>query len=176
MAPSTEDQIVAYLRQQDQRAVPLVYKKYARALLGIAAQIVKDPETAEDVLQEALVKIWRNGPQYDASKGRLFTWMLNIVRNSAIDKVRSKAFRQQAANIQSVENFVSQESGGYSFPIETIGLRDLLNKLELKHREVVEVVYFGGRTHQEAAEELGIPLGTLKTRMRSALLELRKYL
>ncbi|TAE60399.1 MAG: sigma-70 family RNA polymerase sigma factor [Bacteroidetes bacterium] len=171
-----EDRIIELMREKDQRAIPLIHKKYSRALLGVVLHIVKDQETAEDVLQEALVKIWRNSDQYDPSKGRLFTWLLNVARNTAIDKIRSKAYRQQAANIRPDENFVSEQGEGYSIPVDHIGLKELLLKLDPRQQEVIQVVYFGGRTHQEAAEELDVPLGTLKTRIRMALTQLRKYL
>lgn len=171
-----EEQIIEWMREKDQRVIPLIYKKYSRALLGVVLHIVKDEETAEDVLQEALVKIWRNSDQYDASKGRLFTWLLNVARNTAIDKIRSKAYRQQAANIHPDENFVSEQGEGYSIPVDHIGLKELLLKLDPRQQEVIQVVYFGGLTHQEAAEELDVPLGTLKTRIRMALTQLRKYL
>lgn len=165
---------MAWLHAKDKRAVQAIYLQYRDALFGIVFRIVKQESIAEDVLQDALVKIWRNGPSYDAKKGRLFTWLLNICRNAAIDKVRSKAF-QRGQNIQDVEHIVSREKDSPSYQLNTdqIGLKDWVAKLEPKYREVIEVVYLQEHSHREAAKKLGIPLGTLKTRVRDAIKALR---
>ncbi|MDX2286789.1 MAG: sigma-70 family RNA polymerase sigma factor [Bacteroidia bacterium] len=173
-----EEQIIALLKKQDQGAIPLIYKHYGRALMGVAEQIVKDREMARDVLQDSLVKVWKYAAQYDPAKGRLFTWLLNICRNTAIDRTRTKTFRFERSNIQTIENVVSEPTSAASYTpgVEHIGLAELVGKLDERQRVALETVYFGGRTHEEAAEELGVPLGTLKTRIRAALMELRKLM
>jgi RNA polymerase sigma factor (sigma-70 family) len=89
----SEQELVILLQQRDNRAYSYLYDNYSAALNGIIRPIVNDNEQADDVLQEVLINIWRKIEFYDASKGRLFTWFLNIARNAAIDKVRSKGFR-----------------------------------------------------------------------------------
>lgn len=151
-----------------------VYERYAPALLGVISRMVNDDHLAEDILQEAFVKIWHNAASYDASKGRLFTWMLNICRNLSIDKMRSKGFKTGKATI-SDETRLYEDPGKIYDAIrpETIGLREMVDKLKPEWRELIDLVYFKGYTQQEVAEALQMPLGTVKTRLRSAILELR---
>lgn len=173
----TEAQIVALLIAGDTRAIDQIYHQYGSNLLGIIFRIVGDQEIAEDVLQDAFVKVWKNAASYDTSKGRLFTWLLNICRNTAIDRIRSAEFKFKQ-KIQNPSNPVSIESEKqtYSFNPDNIGVREWVDKLRPEHAEVIEMVYLTGYTHEEAAEKLGLPLGTLKTRLRSAIKTLRENL
>jgi RNA polymerase sigma-70 factor (ECF subfamily) len=140
-------------------------------------RIVNNTEVAEDIFQDAIVKIWKNGSSYDSSKGRLFTWMLNICRNRAIDILRSKEYKKNL-KIQGDENFVinTAEQQTYKFNPDHIGVKEKLDMLEPEYLEAINIVYYGGFTHAEAAEKLNIPLGTLKSRIRIAIRELRKTL
>lgn len=129
---------------------------------------------AQDILQEAFVKIWKHADHYDPSKGSLFTWMLNITRNLAIDKIRSAGYRNQE-KIQALdENVYNNSKLIETLNPNTIGLHKLVDQLEDKYRMVIDLIYFGGFTQQEVQEKLGIPLGTVKSRIRIALRELRK--
>jgi RNA polymerase sigma factor (sigma-70 family) len=167
---------VARLQNRDQVAFTQLYYNYSNTFLGIISRIVKDDqELAKDVLQEAMVKIWNNIESYDPSRGTLFTWMLNICRNMAIDKTRSKLYRNQRLN-QSLEINPVLENRLQDLPrTETIGVRKMIETLDPTLREVVDAVYIMGYTHAEASEKLHIPLGTVKTRLRNAIVELRKY-
>ena len=171
-----ESIIIDLLQKGDKDAIPLIYSNYKAVLFGNIKRIVKRQEVAEDVFQEALVKIWKKRAQYQPEKGRLFTWMVRICRNTAIDKTRTKEF-QQAANIQTSSESVAIEAlgGSYEMNIDPIGVFDWVKQLDYRYREVIEVIYFQGYSHREAAEVLGIPLGTLKSRVRNALMELRKF-
>ncbi|MEZ4827927.1 MAG: sigma-70 family RNA polymerase sigma factor [Bacteroidia bacterium] len=173
----TEAQIVALLTLGDVRAIDQIYHQYGPNLLGVIFRIVGDQETAEDVLQDAFVKVWKNAAGYDAAKGRLFTWLLNICRNTAIDRIRSAEFKFKQ-KIQNPSNPVStlSESQTYSFNPDNIGVKEWVKTLRPEYAEVIEIVYMTGYTHEEAAEKLGIPLGTLKTRLRAALKTLRENL
>ena len=132
---------------------------------------------AADVFQESLVKIWRFSKNYDPAKGRLFTWLLNICRNTAIDKTRLKSF-QQSAQIQDIDSAVSMAADHPADEINTdlIGLREVIVKMEPKYRELLELMYFQGYTQQEISDRLELPLGTVKTRIRTAIELLRKWL
>src|SRR2546428_2430119 len=153
-----------------------LYSMYSAALYGIISRIVQVDEEAEDVLQEVFLKIWNNGAYFDNSKGRLFTWMANIARNQAIDKIRSKSFKNETKNQDLDDNVDSIDVfKNVSMSPDHIGLKDLLSKLKPEHKIVVELVYFNGYKQQEVADELDIPLGTVKTRLRMAIIELRKY-
>ncbi len=175
---SIEADIVRLLASQEKEAIRLIFRHYRRALFGVIISVVKDEALAEDTLQDALVKIWRNGPTYDPSKGRLYTWMLNICRNAAIDKTRSRHF--QAGLVTQKEDFFVSGSNlphlDTETPVDTLDLRNWVTRLSPEHQEVVNLIYFGGRTHQEASEELNLPLGTVKSRLRKALGILRTWM
>jgi RNA polymerase sigma factor (sigma-70 family) len=160
------------LQQQDRTVISDLYDAYGPALYGVALRVVQIPELAEQVVQDAFVKIWRNGASYDATKGRLFTWMLNIVRNTAIDATRSAQFKQRQTT--DAIDVLTQKPSQQVANTDTIGLRDLVNNLEEKYRLLVDLIYFQGYTQEEAAEATDIPLGTIKTRLRFAIGELRK--
>ncbi|RTL59842.1 MAG: sigma-70 family RNA polymerase sigma factor [Sphingobacteriales bacterium] len=167
--------LVIRLQQKDEQAFAMVYRNYGQALLNIIKKVLNDDgETARDVLQEAMLKIWNNIHTYDAGKGTLFTWMLNVCRNMAIDKTRSKDFKNQRRN-QSFDlvSFV-KESQQVSPNPETIGVNKMLQVLNEEQRQVVNTVYMLGYSHSEAAEKLNLPVGTVKTRLRSAIIELKK--
>lgn len=155
----------------------ILYDRYSGALLGVASKIMKSEELGEDVVQEAFVKIWLNATRYDSSKGRLFTWMLNITRNIALDKLKSKNYKQSLQN-DSTDTAVNvaeaSESDSY-LGEESIGLQEILNQLKPDQKKLIELMYFGGYTQAELAEELQMPLGTVKTKMRAAMMVLRKH-
>jgi RNA polymerase sigma factor (sigma-70 family) len=172
----TEEELVLALRHREKIAVEALYDMYSSSLYGVICRIVIDTATAEDVLQETFVKIWHSFSSYSTDKGRLFTWMVNIARNLAIDKIRSKDFKNQNKN-QDLENnvtFIDEQSNTVYKP-ELLGIKDLVQTLKPEQRSILELVYFKGYTHVEAADELGIPLGTIKTRLRMAIQELRKH-
>lgn len=175
---SIEQQLITFLQQGDKQAIRLIYQHYRRALFGVIMQIVKEEATAEDVLQESLVKIWQKRDTYSPDKGRIYTWMLNICRNSAIDKTRSKHF-QRGQMTQSQDFFVSDSGGGQpqvQAKTDTLDMRSWVDRLQPEHREIISLLYFKGYTHQEASDELGLPLGTVKSRVRKALQVLRTWM
>lgn len=171
----SEEELVAALQAQDTSAIKALYSMYSGALLGIISRIVQQTEIAEDLLQETFVKIWNSAPSYNAEKGRLFTWMMNIARNLAIDKLRSKDFKNTSKN-QDLDNNVDfvNEQKKVSFNADTLGLKDLVNNLKPDLQTILNMVYFKGYTQAETAEALNLPLGTVKTRVRTAIIELRK--
>lgn len=169
-----DSHIINLLQQNDKGVIEILYDRYASTLYGIVLRIVIDEKIAEDVIQEAFVKIWNKGDQYEQSKGTLFTWMLNITRNTAIDQLRKKKSRG-GGKIQSLENNVPIHIAATgSLNPNHIGVREIVEKLDEKYRQIIELAYFHGYTQSEIQEELDIPLGTVKTRLRIALRELRK--
>lgn len=171
----TESDLVELLKQRDNRAFNYLYENYAAALYGIVLPIVNETEAANDVLQDVFLSIWRKIESYDPMKGRLFTWMLNIARNAAIDMLRSKGFQNTRKN-QPITETVNWNTGAQAQNVDNIGLRKILDKLKDEQRTLVELAYFKGYTHEEIAAMEGIPLGTVKTRIRAALIQLRNYL
>lgn len=174
----TEQELVLALKERNNHAFAFLYDNYAGALYSIIKQIITDNnELASDVLQEVFINIWRKIESYDQTKGRLFTWMLNIARNASIDMLRSKGYQNSQKNQELPDNvykgIVSQAT---QQNVDNIGLKKVLEKLKPEHRVLVELAYFKGFTHEEIAEIMSIPLGTVKTRIRNALLQLREYL
>lgn len=170
-----ERELVSALRRKDNQAFGYLYDHYAGALYGVIRQIVGDVELSNDVLQEAFVNIWRRIDQYDESKGRLFTWMLNIARNAAIDKTRSKGF-QQSSKLQPIIDGGDSVHPSIKPGVDDYGLKKIILKLKDEQRLLIELSYFQGYTHEQIAKALDIPLGTVKTRIRTALIQLRSYL
>ena len=169
----SEQELVVLLKEQNNDAFNYLYDHYSGALFTIINQIVSDKDTASDVLQEVFVNIWRKIGTYDEAKGRLFTWMLNIARNAAIDKVRSKGYRdnqrtQPMAEGENVGMFMSSNP-----VVNDVGLKKVLTTLNEEYRRLIDLSYFQGFTHEEIAKMLGIPLGTVKTRIRTAIIQLR---
>lgn len=169
-----ENVLVAMLRNKEQKGMSLLYDNYSGALYNIILRRVKSTETAEDVLQEVFIKIWKNFHQYSEDKGRLFTWMINIANNEAISVLRSKGNRKEQVTAAITE----ADCKSYSVITETdhIGVRQLIDRLEEKYREVIDSIYFKGMTQSEVTRELQIPLGTVKTRTAIAYRELKKQL
>jgi len=170
----TEAELVTLLKRRDNGSYNYLYEHYSGALYSVVLQIVQNESIAGDVLQEVFVNIWKKIESYDEVKGRLFTWMHNIARNAAIDMIRSKNYRNSNRSISldsGTDNLQSTQ-----LDIDNIGLRKLVDKLKPEQRSLIELAYFVGYTHAEIAEIEGIPLGTVKTRIRAALQQLRTFM
>ena len=174
--PQRQDTILALLRQRDEQGVQLLFEHYGGALNTIVQQVIPDPRQSEEVLHDVLLKIWTNIDKYDESKSRLYTWMARLARNTAIDYVRSKDYRK-TAKTDALSPLVSNHSSHSHTPSTNhIGLRSLLDRLDGTHRSIIELLYFKDYTQAETAKELDLPLGTVKTRARRAIKQLRTLL
>lgn len=173
----TQEELLPLIYKKDGKAFTYLYDMYSKSLYGVIFNLVKDREEAEDVLQEVFVKIWKNIDSYAETKGRLYTWMLNIARNSSIDRLRSKSHNNSLKNL-SADNFVHLLDNNTSTTnkIDAIGIREFINKLKPKCIRLIDLLFFKGYTQQEASEELEIPLGTVKTQNRNCISELRNIL
>jgi RNA polymerase sigma factor (sigma-70 family) len=174
MLPISEEVLVQRLHARDESAMTLFYDNYGRILYNVILRIVRYETMAEDVLQESMVKIWYSFASYNASRGRLFTWALNVCRNAAIDHIRTRHYHENQQT-QSLE----KDSGCYQivgtgFQPEHVGLRELVMCLKPNDRKIIDLLYFGGFTQAEVADELQVPLGTVKTRARAAMHALAK--
>ncbi|MCK0158448.1 sigma-70 family RNA polymerase sigma factor [Cellulophaga sp. F20128] len=172
MSTFLEKHIVELLQDRNEKAISLLYDHYGDTLFGVANKVVRNEELAQDVLQESFVKIWKKADSYDSSKAKLFTWLFRITRNTAIDKLRSvntKSDKEIQMDVSDVYNL-----GVESIKPELMDVKDNLDKLEPKYQIVLEALFFEGMTQQEASEELNIPLGTIKSRLKIGLRELKK--
>ena len=167
-----EQALVLRLLARDEQALGLLEARYGGSLLSVLVRLLRDRELAEDVLQEGLLKVWLSIASYDPERGRLFTWMVRVCSNQAIDAMRSPRYRFHKSNKSLEVAGAQQARAPVSFKPEHIGLRELTLGLKPTQREVIDLLYFGGCTQVEAAEQLHIPLATVKTRARAALVVL----
>ncbi|WP_031529099.1 RNA polymerase sigma factor [Dyadobacter crusticola] len=172
----SETELVALLKAGDNPAFKLLHDRYAPALSEIIHKIIRDEHQVEDIVQDTLLKIWIHIGSYQKEKGTLFTWMLNIARNTAIDRLRT--------NLK-FKNHVGWETVGEADIISLIianprlsasELNGYVERLSVKQKQVIELIYFQDFSHEYAAAQLGIALGTVKSRVRSALMEIREML
>lgn len=168
--------LLTAVQQGDQDAFGKLYDQYSAAIHNVVLRIVGSSDKAEEVLQDTFVKIWRSARSYDPSKGRAFTWMVNIARNTAIDLVRTKQYQNNEA-IRTLDKHVYRlGSDEERARMDNLGIDKVLGKLKPELREMIDLAYYQGYSQQEIAEATGIALGTVKSRTRSALLELREAL
>lgn len=171
-----EDELVALLKKKDKRALEYLYDNYSAAVYGVIFRIVNTKELADEVLQDCFLKVWERIGTYDAQKGRLFTWMINIARNLAIDKLRSSDVKKSRST-QDVDllRSVNDESYSEKNNPEHIGVKEMLDNLSPEQKFVLDLMYFQGYSQSEISDEYNIPLGTVKTRVRSAIGKLREW-
>jgi len=167
-----EQQIVKLLEKSDKKAISLLYENYSDSLYGVILKVTLNEEIAQDALQETFVKVWKNAKKYDSKKAKLFTWLYRIAKNTAIDKLRSfnKRFEKEVQ---------IDKSDVYILPTanlnqDVLDLKEHVARLDEKYQIVLKALFFEGMTQQEASDELDIPLGTIKSRLKIGLRELKK--
>lgn len=168
------DHLIIEMQKGNEKAFSTLYTMYSEAIYGIIYSIVLDESIAEEILQDVFIKVWNNSSSYSVNKGRFFTWLLNIARNTSIDETRSKAFKNSRKNL-STSNFVDILSSSDSLNRKTnsIGIRKFVDALKPTCIKIIDLLYFKGFTQAEASKTLEIPLGTLKTRNRNCINDLR---
>lgn len=165
--------LVNRIKDGETSAFSEMYDRYSSALNGVVRRFVPDQDQANDILQDSFVKIWKNIERYDSTKGSFYTWMLNVARNTSIDFLR-KSKKELKSEIQDLDSAVGVQSA-VKQNTSTIGLQKLVETLVPEQQVIIEYLYFKGYTQQEVSDELDLPLGTVKTRTRLAMRELRKY-
>jgi RNA polymerase sigma-70 factor (ECF subfamily) len=170
-------ELIQKFQNKDAKAFESLYEMYNESIFGVINTIVKNEAVATEVLQDVFIKAWNKSDTYSTQKGRFFTWLLNIARNAAIDTIRSKSFKNAQQN-QDIDFFVhSIESNDYlEQKTNAIGIKKYVEKLAEKCKQIIHYLYFKGYTQKETAEAMEIPLGTVKTRNRNCIGELRKAL
>lgn len=173
----SEEQLIVLLKEKNENGFHYLYDHYSGALYGVILRIVQSKDYTEDIIQDVFVKIWNSIHQYDSSKGRFYTWIINIARNTAIDYLKSKGFQNELKN-QSIPDFVynSAELSTTNDSSDFIGFSTVLDTLDVDKKELIDLAYYQGYTQNEISEKLNIPLGTVKTKMRNALIKLKDLL
>ncbi|WP_235296152.1 RNA polymerase sigma factor [Portibacter marinus] len=172
---SVTKQIVELIKSKNEKGLELLYDNYSRALYGIAYRVLNNQEYAEEALQNSYLKVWKNINQYDEQKATLYTWMAQIVRYSSLDIRRLKSFERQEKT-ESLEPRVHKGKSVTITSADSIDAKKLLQGLEEKYSIVLEYLYLKGYTQQEMSDELDIPIGTIKTRLRKAISIIRTNL
>lgn len=157
------------IQKCNEHAFRSLFYNYSKTLYGVIYTVVKDSFYAQDVLQSTFIKIWAGMDQYDTERGSLYTWMIRIARNNAIDHIRSGKNRQHA----DMRPLKHAENALLLPPTDNLGLQGLVNALDLQYRQVIVMIYFNGYTIKETAEYFSLPEGTVKTRLRKAIKILR---
>ncbi|AXG71862.1 ECF RNA polymerase sigma factor SigK [Kordia sp. SMS9] len=171
------EQLIEQFKNKDAKAFESLYDMYNDSIFGVVNTIVKNDTIATEVMQDVFIKAWNKSDTYTAKKGRFFTWLLNIARNAAIDKVRSKSYKNTQQN-QDIDYYVHsiESNDNLDRQVNAIGIKKYVGKLAEKCKQIIDYIYFKGYTQKETAETLDIPLGTVKTRNRNCISELRKVL
>ena len=169
MQPVVNDiQLIQKLQNGDKQALFGLYDKYSGALYGVVLRICNREDMAQDVLQETFLKIWKKIGQYDPQKGKFYTWAYRIAKNSALNAIRNPSPLIQTEDLSVYDNRSEEQPRDFS------ELNGLLKNLEPHHQKAIELVYFKGLTHQEAHKEMDVPLGTFKSYVRQAVVQLRE--
>jgi RNA polymerase sigma-70 factor (ECF subfamily) len=163
----------------DEEAFAELYRRVAAAVFGLVGRVVRDPAQAEEVTQEVFVEVWRNAPRFDPGRGTARSWIMTFAHRRAVDRVRSaerSARRDDLAARRDQDRPYDQVAEQVETGLERERVRRGLGALTELQREAVVLAYYGGHTHREIAELLGVPAGTVKTRLRDGLLRLRDHL
>jgi RNA polymerase sigma-70 factor, ECF subfamily len=170
------DVLLSRVGRGDRAAFERLYDALSPVVFGVARQVVRDRQMAEDIAQEVMVEVWRQAPRFDPSKGRAAGWVVTIAHRRAVDRVRSEQARTAREDRVSHSN-PTTSTGDVGANIEDqevrASLADGLSLLTSSQREAITLAFYEGRTHQEVAHLLSIPLGTAKTRIRDGLIRLR---
>ncbi len=178
-----EPGLLSKVRAGDFVALEELYQRYSRQAFGLALRILGNYEAAEDVIQEVFVRFWKQPSSYDPARGRFVTWLLSVVHNACIDQLRRKNQNNISLDYAETDGQLNQLAAGRTSVEEEVWLkvqreaiRRALQKLPSEQAQLVDLAFFKGHTHQEIAANTGLPLGTVKSRIRQGLLKLKDLL
>ncbi len=174
-----DEQLLLEVARGDREAFAALYERFAATVFGVVRRTLRDPSQSEEVAQEVFVELWRQAARFDPERGRASTWILTLAHRRAVDRVRTEQSRRDrtdkvAAREHRREHDEVAET--VELRLEHQQVRAALDVLTPLQREAVELAYYRGFTYREVAEQLGAPLGTIKTRMRDGLIRMRDAL
>ena len=162
--------LIQQLKDKDERALSLLYDNYSGAIYSVILKMIKDEGKAQNLLQDTFMTVWDKADNYDASKGRFYTWVYRIAKNKTLNVLRKTDPLIQTDDFSVHTN---KEDDAISIESEYLELNGAITTLDVHHKEAIELVYFKGLTHKEAHQEMDVPLGTFKSYVRQALKQLR---
>lgn len=175
---TSDEALLRAMQQRDMRALEVLYDRHSRLAYGLACRIVTDPSVAEDVVQEAFLNVWRQAPTYDLQRGAVRPWLMSIVHHRSVDWLRSRAGKRRDVALDLVEHSLAIPDTWQtvSARLDHAAVRAALATLPAEQQQTVELAYFAGYTQPEIATAMGVPLSTVKGRLRMAMNKLRSLL
>jgi RNA polymerase sigma-70 factor (ECF subfamily) len=177
--PSTLEQLLTLTATGDQQAFAELYERMSAPVYGVVRRVLRDPAQSEEVAQEVLLSVWRTAARFDQRQGSATAWVMTMAHRRAVDRVRSEqaaADRHQRFGSREMEPDYDSVSDTVQTRLEREAVRDCLDALTNLQRESITLAYYSGYSYREVAEQLELPLGTVKTRMRDGLIRLRDCL
>jgi RNA polymerase sigma-70 factor (ECF subfamily) len=174
-----DSSILRSIQRGEQDGVAALYDRYAGVAYGLAYRITNDATAAEDVVQDAFVSVWKQAQRFDPERGQVRSWLLTIVHHRAVDVVRRRANRPERALPDGPDAFIATHGRPEEiaeWTLEAEAVREAVSRVPEDQRQTIEMAYFLGMTHAEIAEKMGVPLGTVKSRLRIGLEKMRDYL
>ncbi len=173
-----DEDLISLIEANDAQAFAVLYDRHSRPAYSLAYRMMGERQAAEDLVQDAMLKVWRAAGRYRAARGSVRTWLLSIVHNRGIDQLRSTASRRRTQEKIEASAPMSQPSEAFAQSwanSQREQVREALKILPSEQLRILELAYFSGYTHVEIAELLGLPLGTVKSRMRLGLKKMKDY-
>jgi RNA polymerase sigma-70 factor, ECF subfamily len=174
LTPQAEQELMRRLISGDEDAIRTIYQRFARPVFGMGLRILGSPEAAEELTQDVFLAAWRKAGRYDPARGRLSTWLMAIAHNLAVDRLRRQG-TQVPVSATGLEELAAVGTSDEDEILDRESVRRVLGGLTPRERRLLYLAYFRGWTAREISEADGIPLGTVKTRLRSTLIRLRQF-
>lgn len=174
-------ELMKLVGEKDPAALEWLYDRYERTVYSFAFRMVQDAMTAQEVVQELFLRVWTHSERYDEAQGKLTTWMFAVTRNIAVDMLRSMSVRDRGIPVEDTTlHTMADEYADTEAQVELRSegerMRKVLTELSRDQQQVIDSIYYGGMTQQEVSERYTIPLGTVKSRVRLALKQMKKHL
>lgn len=173
LTPEAERALMRRLMAGDEEAIRILYARFSRPIFGLGLRLLGSPELAEELTQDTFLAAWRKAARYDPARGRLSTWLMTIAHNLGVDRLRREA-RRAATPVEDMEDLVEDVEEPEGAVVDRVRTMAMLRVLSPADRHLLLLAYYRGWTAKEISEHDDVPLGTVKTRLRSALIKLRR--
>lgn len=176
LSGNRDQEIVASLLRYEEKGLSLLYQNYSGSINGVIHRIVKSEDVAAEVLNDVFLKVFNSISSFDESKSKLYTWIARIARNASIDKLRSAEYKKKSVTSSMDANPFLENNSATNDSMDYINLSKILEVLDNETKRMVEMIYLEGYTYDDCGNELEVPVSTVKTKVRRALMKLRTFL